>query len=339
MRAFSPDFLVKTLLYKETSPLVKKNVLVICQIAFLLVFLVAYNVYNANYHSILPSIIILVVVTLQYWLIKKHDLYYPHVVFLFVLPLLLWATYDAMVNWQAAGALWSFPVIVLLFFCLPERLAWFSSASTVVFVMLCANHMLAELYVVRLGITLCMVTFCYIIVFRRMYKQNQLLENRVNRDALTGLYNRTLLQQSLQQCMQTHATGFSSAILWLDVDYFKQINDTYGHQVGDEVLVALAELFEQEIGKQDKVFRMGGEEFLVLTENTTLNDAEALAEALCTKVKSMKVLPDNGNVTISIGVAQHTPSENWNSWLKRADTAMYVAKKQGRNQVVCAWER
>ncbi len=120
----------------------------------------------------------------------------------------------------------------------------------------------------------------------------------------------------------------------LDLDDFKKVNDTFGHDVGDQVLKALARVLEGGIRVSDRAVRLGGEEFAVLLPETELAQALPLAERLRQAVRARSVPPVPG-LSVSIGLAQAAPTDSPVSLLKRADEALYRAKAEGRNRVVC----
>jgi len=158
------------------------------------------------------------------------------------------------------------------------------------------------------------------------------------RDAMTGLYNRRFLEEyvtTLVAISQRRKSTFS--ILMLDLDYFKQVNDTFGHEAGDKVLKTLAETLVKSARTSDMVIRYGGEEFLIILMDTGAEDATKIAEKIRAKVEETKVaLP--GTVlqkTISIGVSEF-PADADTFWqvVKYADVALYEAKNKGRNRVI-----
>ena len=152
-------------------------------------------------------------------------------------------------------------------------------------------------------------------------------------DAMTGLYNRRGMQKVLDyyQEVQQHF-----AIIALDIDYFKHINDSYGHDVGDRVIKELAEIMRENARKIDVLCRSGGEEFLILLPDTTLDVARQVAERLRQHVAQYEI-KDVGHITLSLGVAHcSSGSADLNAAIKRADEALYQAKRQGRNQVATA---
>ena len=153
-------------------------------------------------------------------------------------------------------------------------------------------------------------------------------------DRLTGLYNRHYfdrrITEEIEKSEQTHEPV---SIINLDLDLFKNVNDTWGHQVGDEVLANTAWVIRNSIRKTDIPARLGGEEFTVVLPNTNLDEAVTAAQ----KIQDMlKVNPDKsaGVVTASMGVAEKAAAESFKSWYKRADEGLYAAKHQGRNRIV-----
>ena len=148
-------------------------------------------------------------------------------------------------------------------------------------------------------------------------------------DPLTGLFNRRALGEALE-VMDGRQQGF--AVIALDVDHFKAINDGHGHDVGDEVLARLAGVLRECSRQGDLAFRLGGEEFLLLLPDTALGVAGEIAERLRRQVEMTRIEPV-GRVTVSLGVACRTPGAEGGDVLKRADELMYMAKQGGRNRV------
>ncbi|CAH0537531.1 GGDEF domain-containing protein [Vibrio marisflavi] len=155
------------------------------------------------------------------------------------------------------------------------------------------------------------------------------------RDGLTGLYNRRALEELAPKEMaraQRHNDHLS--ILLIDIDAFKKINDTYGHQVGDSVLRKAAKLIQHATRKEDISFRYGGEEFLVILPATSLDQAALAAAKLRRLIASANLLPSNvDQCTASFGAAQFNLNDGWEKLVDRADKALYMAKDSGRNTV------
>lgn len=159
------------------------------------------------------------------------------------------------------------------------------------------------------------------------------LENLANTDRLTQIPNRVLLDHVLErefQRSQTDCTPLS--VILIDLDYFKNVNDTFGHQVGDYVLVETAKLFQAAVRESDTLGRWGGEEFLIICPFTTLEEAIKLAEDIRTTLANHH-FTDVGKKTASFGVASLTPNDTIHSIISRSDEALYVAKEKGRNRV------
>ena len=154
-------------------------------------------------------------------------------------------------------------------------------------------------------------------------------------DALTFLSNRRQVINSLQKEViraERYKTSFS--ISMLDIDHFKKINDSYGHTVGDEVLIQLADMMREGVRESDMVGRYGGEEFLILLPNTELKKAGEQASRLCKLIRETDIdVGEKINITVSIGVAEYRHGEeNWQKFLSRADMALYEAKNAGRDR-------
>jgi diguanylate cyclase (GGDEF)-like protein/PAS domain S-box-containing protein len=163
---------------------------------------------------------------------------------------------------------------------------------------------------------------------------NKKVEKHANTDALTGLLNRRSIDVILkreQSLYERYKTEFS--ILLIDLDHFKKINDMLGHQQGDEVLVQFSKLLKENVRRTDHVARWGGEEFLIVCSNTSIENAIAIAEYICKKVATHS-FGSGSNVTCSIGVSSINQTDSiYEKIIKSADDALYIAKEKGRNQV------
>lgn len=159
------------------------------------------------------------------------------------------------------------------------------------------------------------------------------LEELANTDRLTNAWNRRRFEEALEgEIHRFHRYGHPISLMLLDVDHFKRVNDTYGHQEGDRVLKGVADCVFATIRKSDSLTRWGGEEFIVLMPNTGLSYAHTLAERIRTHIAA-HAFDKVGNVTVSIGVAEFHQNSSHEDWLDRADRAMYTAKREGRNRV------
>ncbi|MBZ4688662.1 MAG: hypothetical protein PWQ96_2098, partial [Clostridia bacterium] len=152
-------------------------------------------------------------------------------------------------------------------------------------------------------------------------------------DPLTNAYNRRFFRQKLEEEIErAKRNGSKFSLIMLDIDHFKSINDRFGHNAGDLVLKSVTEMIKNRIRKIDTLARWGGEEFVILLPDTTVNNAARLAEELREKLSQMDI-PGVGRVTASFGVAEYCPGENVDSLVNKADNMMYEAKAAGRNCV------
>lgn len=169
-------------------------------------------------------------------------------------------------------------------------------------------------------------------------QQRQRLQTQAERDPLTGVGNRRLLESSLPEIAGQGKTGaLPHSVALLDLDRFKRVNDEFGHAAGDRVLQDLAGILEQSTRGQDRLFRIGGEEFVLLMPETTIEGAQVVAEKIRQRTQSRLSSP-GGSVTVSIGIAEIDPADtDWDHWLEKADRALYEAKRSGRNRIQ-AWK-
>lgn len=162
----------------------------------------------------------------------------------------------------------------------------------------------------------------------------QYLEDRAGADPLTGVGNRRRFAELLAGEEERAASGLGPfALIMLDIDHFKSVNDTYGHDAGDSVLLELVGLVQDSVRATDRLARLGGEEFVVLAANSGLNRAARVAERLRRTLAGHDFAGVSGPVTGSFGVVEYRAGEDRGRLLKRADEALYRAKSGGRNRV------
>ncbi|HSI68471.1 MAG TPA: GGDEF domain-containing protein [Planococcus sp. (in: firmicutes)] len=167
---------------------------------------------------------------------------------------------------------------------------------------------------------------------RQLVKLNNELEEYAMTDPLTSLKNRRYLEKRFHQMMDSgreHMACFSIALI--DIDHFKRVNDTYGHQVGDAVLQELAWRLQCEAGEDDIVARLGGEEFIVVLNKLDKQEAEAASERIRGNMERADW--SHAAITVSIGVATYSFGDSHDSLYQRADKALYQSKERGRNRV------
>lgn len=170
---------------------------------------------------------------------------------------------------------------------------------------------------------------------KMMHDLNLALREASNQDALTGLANRRPVVERLRE-ESTRFTRYQRpfSVAMLDIDHFKRINDLYGHEIGDKVLIEVARVLRSEIRDQDLCGRWGGEEFLILMPETPQEAAQAVVERVRAAIERLQVRVDEKaiGVTMSIGLAEHAQGDTYSDTINRADSALLSAKRGGRNR-------
>ncbi|MCH9692999.1 MAG: diguanylate cyclase [Gammaproteobacteria bacterium] len=166
--------------------------------------------------------------------------------------------------------------------------------------------------------------------------QRERLVQLATKDPLTGAGNRRSLDDKLEEIVNTYRRNATAAsMLMIDLDHFKKVNDVHGHAAGDRILQRITEILNLRIRVTDSLYRIGGEEFVVILEGQGIERATHLAEQLRTLVEANELATDH-SVTISLGVAELNVEEEAQDWLQRADKALYCAKRDGRNSTSVA---
>ena len=284
----------------------------------------------------LGAALIVLILAFNAWSITKYKRYYPNLILYGLVPAILFFLNLSLRTQGIIGVLWCYPAVFSFYFMLPERKAWIANAAllltTIPFVWFSFDYPLAA----RIVVTLIIVSIFSAIFINIIADQQKSLQIQAVTDPLTGVLNRTLLNETLQQAIQQHARSqIPMTLVSFDLDHFKKINDEKGHDAGDAVLQDVAKLLKKRCRRVDKVFRLGGEEFLVFLYNTEIDDGKHVAEEIRTRVASLQTLPGY-TITVSIGIATLQSGEDWRGWMKRSDTNLYHAKESGRNRVVAA---
>ena len=238
---------------------------------------------------------------------------------------------------HGTGALfWCFPAVLGYCCLLGERTAWAACAATVLVVLGLAWTRVEPDVVVRAAATLVVVATFAATVVRIISRQNRQLRSRLETDPLTGLMNRQTLDARLARAAaEAHAHDVPMALVALDIDRFKAVNDGFGHAAGDAVLRATGAFLAGAVRAGDDVWRVGGEEFLVLLHGATAEEARHVAAALVLGYPLAVSRPD-GRATVSAGLAALESDEGPERWMRRADRALYAAKAAGRDRLVDA---
>jgi diguanylate cyclase (GGDEF)-like protein len=234
------------------------------------------------------------------------------------------------------GALWCYPTVLLFTFALSRRMANVGSIFLLLIVTALVYYYIDIAYTIRFFVTLTLTIILANIVLSIIVDLHRRLIAQATVDPLTGVYNRRHMERCLSDAIERQRRSSApTSLLLIDVDHFKRINDQLGHAKGDSVLKGIAALVGGRSRKLDLLFRIGGEEFILLLPDTQEADAAVVAEQLRAAVAESTLL-DGRQLTVSVGVSELHQGESLDSWMKHADDALYTAKKAGRNRVVCA---
>ncbi len=176
----------------------------------------------------------------------------------------------------------------------------------------------------------------YLIIFNDItdsFTHIKQLKEQASTDSLTRLFNRSKFDEVLADEIElSNDTSSSLCVIFADIDFFKKINDEFGHSIGDEVLKEFAQILRESIRINDFIARWGGEEFIITLQSTSKEQAEFIAQKIRQKVEN-HTFKHVGKRTISLGVTQYIANESFESFIKRSDNALYKAQENGRNRV------
>jgi diguanylate cyclase len=230
------------------------------------------------------------------------------------------------------GVFWMYAVVVANFFLLRRRWAWAITLSSIGVLLWHGDSFDTPAQAWSFAATALLVAFLAWILANRTEAQRIELEQLATRDALTGVHNRRALTEELALAAESMARGGpAAALLLFDLDRFKRINDECGHASGDAVLVAFCEVLRAHVRRTDRLFRIGGEEFVLLLPQVPAAGLKAFADTLRDRVRGELRSP-LGPVTVSVGASTLRAGESWEDALRRADGALYRAKAAGRDR-------
>ena len=197
----------------------------------------------------------------------------------------------------------------------------------------------ANIFIVFIALSFFSIIFILetVTAYDKLYSQNKQLDTLASTDPLTGLYNRRTMTQHIMDVLSDYKiTQQPFSIIICDIDDFKIVNDTYGHECGDEVLRTLSRTLKSLTRDKDFLCRWGGEEFLVLLKNTDLNLARSIADRIrvCVEKSEIKYNDYDIKTTMTLGVASVTEEQDYNVLFKLADERLYTGKNSGKNVVV-----
>ena len=193
---------------------------------------------------------------------------------------------------------------------------------------------LMQILYFNLFASLCIVLFIIIVLYRIIHRNSIRLEEMAFFDSLTNIYNRRIFIEKLQKSID-YLQKQKFCVVFIDIDNFKDINDIKGHHIGDEVLKLIAIQLQEAIREKDILARWGGEEFVLLLSNIQIDKGFILVEQIRLVIENNIKIQEllSYNLTVSIGITQFVKEDTVDSIIKRADEAMYLSKKNGKNQV------
>jgi len=231
------------------------------------------------------------------------------------------------------GLLWTYPVLLANYLLVTPGRALVMSIIAVGLSVLLDRGLHAGMEMTTYATTASVVSVFSYIFARRTERQRVRLQALATRDPLTGAYNRRAMDHELALAIEAHRRhGTPFALVLLDLDKFKRINDLQGHEAGDTVLVEFTRLLQRHFRKLDRIYRLGGEEFVVLLSGAEAQSLATVCESLRARVER-DLRHGDAAITTSAGVAALRKDETPAQWLARADAALYRAKGAGRNRV------
>jgi diguanylate cyclase (GGDEF)-like protein len=267
-----------------------------------------------------------------WWLVKRQRALLPYP----VLASAVVAGVLASVHYVGAPALyWAFPSTLFFYMVLPRRVAHYFCGGLMVVCAGLAGVQFGTSNAMRFGATAGLMLLLLNVVLGVIGELQHRLVLQSVTDPLTGAYNRRDLHAVLQRLTAPAEAPRRAVLLSFDIDHFKSINDQLGHAAGDQVLREVVALVNTRVRDTDRLFRVGGEEFVLVLHGITLDAARRVAEELRLRIESAPLLPAR-TVTVSIGISPLTEGADPDGWLRSVDSAMYEAKRLGRNRVVAA---
>ncbi len=291
----------------------------------------AHNFYIGEYVPAFAGLAVLFLFLANIWRLaqQREAFLSPGVVLLLTIALVVLS----MSYGQSYSLYWMYPLLVALPVLLRTRWAVWLGVLCGVLVMPLVFAQFERGTAIIIGMSMAHTWLISAWLMFAVSQQSQRLKDMAVTDPLTGAYNRRYFEEQLQQSVDVwERYKRPSALLLIDIDHFKHVNDNFGHGVGDEVLKSTVSLIASRIRGVDTLCRYGGEEFAVLLSETSVRHGIRLAEELRVKVQESQALPE-GQLTVSIGVTDVSSANDAEGWMRITDDALYRAKNQGRNRV------
>ncbi|MBD1556609.1 GGDEF domain-containing protein [Vibrio sp. S9_S30] len=231
------------------------------------------------------------------------------------------------------GSFWAFPIAVSVVFIMPTKISLAFNVIMVIGITITGYFYIEHSTLLRIVGALSITAFFSHFVttsFRNL--QDRFKELSIT-DSMTGAYNRAQLDAFLGTALELHQkTGLSSTIALIDIDNFKQVNDKFGHDIGDLMIQSVVRVFKETARPNDFIFRLGGDEFLILYRKSGLKDSYIRLEKLRQQVSELRI-HNNLTASISAGITSSNADINISQWMKNADLSLYTAKHNGRNRI------
>ena len=299
-------------------------------VPFLLPFSIEHFIQNRYSSALIGLTVMLILSVNSFSLFKRHKQLVPF--WLFYIFLLMSLVY--MIQTMGPMILfWCFPTLFVIGFITERIIARTMTVISLLILIPFAFYISNVELASRFVFTLCMICFFSDILVGYLIKLQEKLSLLAIHDPLTNALNRRQLDSYLSEAIEETKRDFGPAsLVLLDIDHFKNINDTLGHKAGDDVLKDVVNILHHRQRRLDHVFRIGGEEFLILLRNTELQHAITMAESLRKYMEDNELVAGQ-SITISLGVVEYNSGESSNEWLARVDSNLYEAKNLGRNRV------
>jgi len=265
------------------------------------------------------------------WITRKHKFAGGMICILYLIAALL------VVHLKGPNSIyWAYPATIGCFCIVNTRLAIILCGITISTLFPMLHGLIPTEQLAGFFTTLILLCIFGYIFNDSVHRQRKQLSTLAARDALTGTWNRRALDETLiQTTSSNNRHPLVASLIMLDLDHFKKINDTYGHDAGDQILIKISNIIRESIRLSDRLYRYGGEEFVVIADGANLQNAAILAESIRKEIESSTLL-EKENITISLGVASLKKGQNPETWVKLADDALYEAKRTGRNKFCLA---
>lgn len=234
------------------------------------------------------------------------------------------------------GLLWAFLVLWINFLVLPRVVAAIFNLSVILILAAQAGLFDSVLEQISWATVALLISAFSFFFTRELRQQRRMLSELATLDPLTGAGNRRLLRHDMETAIALRQRSQRpSTLVVMDLDHFKRVNDNHGHEAGDRLLERFVQTVRAALRTEDGLYRLGGEEFVVLLHDMDRGTAESSLADLHSRLSGRVETPD-GPLKFSAGAAVLRPGENWSKWLARADRALYEAKNGGRNRLVVA---